>query len=148
MAVSPAVNEIPIRFILAGSCHPYSGRQTMFTIPFDEKLTMEAMIMEYVSPNWPSELPELKKSLKPTQLKLLKSGRSLDMKSLLVNNLSIEETTRLKNGSSNDEARMASAVLIHLVFLAPLSSVEESLPVVEQRKPVAEKADSGCCSLM
>lgn len=148
MAVSP-VHEVPIRFILAGSCHPYSGRQTMFSIPYDEKLTMECVITQYVAPNWPTELPELKESLKPTHIKLLKSGRTLDMKSLFVSNLSPEETARLKNTSPSDEARMASAILIHLVFLAPLSnSVEEAPPIAEPRKVHVEKADSGCCSLM
>ena len=167
-------NNFAIRFVLAGSCHPFSGRQVMFLVPADSTLSLGEVISNYVQPNWPvKDLPDLQDKLQLEHLRVLKMGKVLTMESPLFEAFSAEEKKQAlevgKRSESGDQAliaggdsdhseansRISGAVLMHLFFRPqPLqidtgrdgkSSPEKGKP---EKVENSETVEQGCCAIM
>jgi hypothetical protein len=155
------MTSVRLRFILTGSCFPYSGRQVFFVVPLDSPSSSPTTVGDvkttYIRQRWPKELASVFEG-REVVLKILKNGRLLSDSVLLREALTTAEleTSSIKVGravSDGDQASLAeSSTLMHLVF-----SVSAAEIVVEPRgsdapPPVVKKAavaDSGCgCSVM
>ena len=156
------MSSVRIRFILTGSCHPYSGRQVFFVVPLESSggpTTVADVKDRFVRQRWPKELASVFEG-REVSLKILKNGRLLSDDTPLRDSFSSEELEHcVKRGDSvpvsgrgdADQAVSESSALMHLVFSVPLKPLPQEAPRAHEA-PVAKKqaqADSGCgCAML
>ena len=149
--------SVSIRFVLTGSCHPYSGRQVLFSVPLmknGESPSTVADMKEIIRTCWPSELAPLSTKVREVALKILKNGRLLGDDQTLYDFLTEEEIrdSSLLTASmgKNDDGTVAvtNTVLMHLVFHCPPPLVDPEAPPVLSTAPKHVSEETGCCATM